>query len=115
MIAAAETLACEVDLKSVCEALKLPRGTVYRHRQPCPLPVVRPKPVRALSATERQVVLATLNSEPYADLAPTQVFHQLLDVGQYLCSTRTMYRILDDHNQVRERRNVLRHPLLALT
>ena len=105
---AAETLAPEVGLKSVCEALNLPRGTVYRHRHPCPRPAPRPKPQRTLSATERQAVLQALNSEPFADLAPAQVYNQLLDAGQYLCSTRTMYRILGD--QVRERRNVLRHP-----
>jgi putative transposase len=55
-------------------------------------------------------VLEALNSEPYADLAPAQVYNQLLDAGQYLCSIRSMYRILDDHRLVRERRNVLRHP-----
>jgi putative transposase len=110
MIAAAENLAPEVGLKPVCEALGVPRATVYRHRHPRPQPVARPKPERTLSPTERQTVLETLNSEPYADLAPAQVYNQLLDSGQYLCSTRTMYRILDDHRQVRERRNVLRHP-----
>jgi putative transposase len=110
MIAAAEALAPEVGLKPVCLALGLPRGTVYRHRQPPPQPAARPKPERALSPTERQAVLQTLNSEPYADLAPAQVYNQLLDAGQYLCSIRSMYRILDDHGQVRERRNVLRHP-----
>jgi putative transposase len=110
MIAAAETLAPEIGLKSICQALNLPRATVYRHRRPCPRPASRHVPERALSATERQTVLETLNSEPYADLAPAQVYNQLLDAGQYLCSTRTMYRILDDHSQVRERRNVLRHP-----
>jgi len=110
MIAAAESLAPEVGLKPVCEALNLPRGTVYRHRRPRPQPAPRPRPVRALSLAERQAALETLNSEPYADLAPAQVYNQLLDAGKYLCSIRTMYRILDDHDQVRERRNVLRHP-----
>jgi putative transposase len=110
MIAAVEQLAPEVGLKSVCEALGVPRGTVYRHRKPRPDQVPRPTPERALSATERQVVLETLNSEPFADLAPTQVYNQLLDAGQYLCSIRSMYRILGDNSLVRERRNVLRHP-----
>lgn len=110
MIAAAETLAPEVGLKPVCEALGLPRATVYRHRQPHPRPAARPKPERALTTTERQAVLQALNSERYADLAPAQIYNQLLDAGQFLCSIRTMYRILDDHGQVRERRNVLRHP-----
>ena len=110
MIAAAESLVPEIGLKPICEALDLPRATVYRHRRPRPQPAQRPKPERALSATERQVVLETLNSQPFADLAPAQVYNQLLDAGQYLCSPRTMYRILDDNKQVRERRDVLRHP-----
>jgi putative transposase len=38
------------------------------------------------------------------------VYAALLDEGQYLCSVRTMYRILDQHDQVRERRNQLSHP-----
>ena len=110
MIAAAESLAPEVGLLSVCEALNLPRSTVYRSRQPCVERAPRPKPERSLGVAERQTVLETLNSEPYADLAPAQVYNQLLDAEIYLCSIRTMYRILEDNRQVRERRNVLRHP-----
>ena len=33
-----------------------------------------------------------------------------MDEGQYLCSWRTMYRILDKNDEVRERRDQLRHP-----
>jgi putative transposase len=110
MIAAAESLAPEVGLLSVCEALNLPRSTVYRSRLPRGEPAPRPKPERSLGVAERQTVLETLNSEPYADLAPAQVYNQLLDAEIYLCSIRTMYRILEDNRQVRERRNVLRHP-----
>ena len=51
-----------------------------------------------------------LHSEPFADKAPAEVYAALLDQGQYLCSIRTMYRILDSRKEVRERRNQLRHP-----
>ena len=51
-----------------------------------------------------------LNSERFADKAPYEVFATLLDEGRYLCSVRTMYRILEANGQVRERRNQLRHP-----
>ena len=51
-----------------------------------------------------------LNSERFVDCAPRQVYATLLDEGRYLCSWRTMYRILDAHAEVRERRNQLRHP-----
>ena len=51
-----------------------------------------------------------LNSERFADQAPREVFATLMDEGTYLCSWRTMYRILDENQEVRERRNQLRHP-----
>ena len=52
----------------------------------------------------------TLNSPRFQDQAPRQVYATLLDEGTYLCSWSTMYRILRTHNEVRERRNQLRHP-----
>ena len=52
----------------------------------------------------------TLNSERFSDQAPREVFATLMDEGTYLCSWRTMYRILDENKEVRERRNQLRHP-----
>ncbi len=44
------------------------------------------------------------------DLAPAQVYARLLDEGRYLCSERTMYRVLAENAEVRERRNQLRRP-----
>ena len=51
-----------------------------------------------------------LQSERFVDCSPRQVWAALLDDGKYVCSVRTMYRILSKHNQVRERRNQRRHP-----
>ena len=65
---------------------------------------------RALSDEERARVLAALNEERFCNLSPAEVYATLLDEGRYLCSERTMYRILDDNRQVRERRDQLRHP-----
>jgi putative transposase len=48
------------------------------------------------------------------DLAPAEVFATLLDEGRYLCSERTMYRILAVNQEVRERREQLRHPAYAV-
>ena len=42
--------------------------------------------------------------------APRQVYATLLDEDVYLCHWRTMYRILDEYQEVRERRNQLSHP-----
>jgi len=55
-------------------------------------------------------VLAVLNSERFCDHAPAQIWATLLDEGTYLASISTMYRILRDHHQVRERRRQARHP-----
>ena len=65
---------------------------------------------RALSAHERDQVMSALNEDRFCNLAPAEVFATLLDEGKYLCSERTMYRILADHAQLRERRNQLHHP-----
>jgi putative transposase len=58
-------------------------------------------------------VLAALHEPRFADLAPAQVYATLLDEDQYLCSERTMYRVLAAPKEVRERRDVLRHPPYA--
>jgi putative transposase len=44
------------------------------------------------------------------DVAPIEVHASLLEEGIYLCSPRSMYRILTSNHEVRERRNQLRHP-----
>jgi putative transposase len=65
---------------------------------------------RALSQDEKAEVRQILNSERFQDSPVREVYATLTDEGQYLCSWRTMYRILAEHNEVRERRNQLRHP-----
>ena len=68
------------------------------------------KHFRALSEQEKSKVLECLNSERFMDKAPAQVYATLLDEGVYLCSISTMYRILRENQQVRERRNQLQRP-----
>lgn len=106
-----EELAVEVGVKRACEVLDVPRSRFYRSRQPKMEPKPRPTPARALSHSERFVVRDVLNSERFVDLAPRQVYARLLDEGQYLCHWSTMYRILRDHDEVRERRNQRQHPV----
>lgn len=93
----------------LCDALGLPRPSYYR-RLTARAPRPRPAPPRALSPAETAAVLAQLHSPRFADLAPAEVYATLLDEGTYLCSERTMYRILAEHQEVRERRDQLRHP-----
>jgi len=97
----------------VLTALGLSRATYYRRRRGEDQAVARrprPRPHRALGENERTHVLETLNSPRFVDQAPAQVTATLLEEGHYLCSTRTMYRILADAKELSERRNQRRHP-----
>jgi len=100
---AAATLSCDVGKKPACEAMGVSRASFYRHIDAEPNPVVkRPTPPLALSQTERQAVLDELHNERFQDTAPLEVYASLLDEGRYLCSPRTMYRILSaEHNGVK--------------
>jgi putative transposase len=96
-----------------CRALAVSRATFYRQRRAASSPrrrEGRPPPPRALRPDEQARVLAVLHSERFVDRAPVQVHATLLDEGQYLCSSRTMYRLLEAKGEVRERRDRLVHP-----
>ena len=115
MITSTEQLAESIGVSAACQALSVSRSSLYRTR---PKTEAQPKlerlpSPRALPPAEKEVVRQALNSERFADQAPREVYATLLDEGQYLCSWRTMYRILDENQEVQERRNQLRHPNYA--
>jgi putative transposase len=114
MIAATvEELTPIIGTRPACRALGASPATVYRRRRPSEprAPRPRPTPARALSEPERAAVLEVLCSERFVDVSPEETWATLLDEGTYLCSTRTMYRILAaEHGSVRDRRNQLTHP-----
>jgi len=93
-----------------CAALEVARASYYRGLKPEVELPPRPTPARALLAEERQVVLEVLHEPRFVDLAPAEVYATLLDEDRYLCSERTMYRVLVEHQEVRERRDQCRHP-----
>lgn len=98
---------------AVSRAPGLPRSSLYRalsRRNRPPQPSRRKPPARALSPREREAVVQVLHSLEYIDQAPASIWADLLEQGRYLCSVRTMYRILSKRGEVRERRNQLRHP-----
>ena len=101
-----------VGTAAACRALDIARPTFYRllADKADKEPAARCKPPRALSKPERQKVLDILHTERFIDKAPTEVYATLLDEGTYYCSVRTMYRILSEAGEVRERRNQARHP-----
>ncbi len=131
----ARELVPRVGVSAACRAMALPRATYYRRlaaettaaesndgsnpsevfgADESIVGKADPRPPRrsprALKEPEEQKVLAVLHSERFVDRSPGQVYATLLDEGSYLCSERTMYRILEKHQEVKERRNQRKHP-----
>ena len=111
---AVDLLAGRVGRYRACQVMGRSRASHYRARI-TPKPVrsdrpVRKPPAHTYPAEERDKILGVLNSDEFADLAPAQIYGRLLDRGVYMCSIRTMYRILADNHLVRERRHQTRHP-----
>lgn len=107
MNAAVEASAA-VPVASLCRGLGISRATLYRRKHP-KSPVAQSRErgasIKALSPPERQTVLDLLHEERFLDQAPAEVYATLLDEGIYHCSVRGMYRILEAHQEVRERRD----------
>ena len=110
MIEAAKELGEKVGVAQACRMLSVPRSSLYRAQKPKGISAPRPTPPRALSLEEETAVRAVLNSEEFCDAAPREVYATLLERGEYHCHWRTMYRILEKHDEVYERRNQCRRP-----
>jgi putative transposase len=110
--AAVDELAPVIGRKPGCQAVGRSRATHYRHRRDPVLgpPAPRPRSPRALTDLEVDAVMGELNSERFCDKAPAQIWATLLDEGTYVASVSTMYRLLRERAQVRERRAVARRP-----
>ena len=63
------------------------------------------RPANRLREDERQGVMAVLNSEAFKDLPPSQIVPRLADLGVYVASESTMYRLLRQHGQLAHRRS----------
>lgn len=135
MRAAVSELAAELGVAEACAVLSVPRSQWYRvpavtttardaappttagDAQACTpaeadgVPASQAGALRALSAAERAHVLEILTSPRFVDQTPREIYATLLDEGVYLCHWRHMYRILQENQLVRERRNQLRHPV----
>lgn len=99
-------------LQLACQSLDINRSSVYA-RQAAPhepgeakAPVQAGPQPRALSPEDREQVRAVLNSDEFCDQPPHQVYHQLLERDEYLCSVSTMYRLLREQDQSGERRRL---------
>ena len=111
---AIDQLAPLVGTNAALVAVGVDRATWYRRHRKSPQPqrperITTPQP-RALSGVERKQIKAVLESDEFVDEAPAAVYAKLLDQGTYLGSVSTMYRILHEHDEVRERRRQATHP-----
>ncbi len=95
----------------MCDGLGIPRSSYYDALKPkIARAILRRSSVRALGKTEREAVIEILHSPRFVNRAPATIMATLLDEGQYLCSVRTMYRILGSLDEIRERRAIARRP-----
>lgn len=107
----AQDLARQVGVAPASRALGVARATWYRKsRRDTGQQQPRKTPARALSPHEREAVREVLHDERFVDRSPGEIVATLLDEQIYLCSERTMYRVLAQAGANRERRNQLRHP-----
>jgi len=96
----------------VCDGLGIPRSSYYDALKPRAVKSrSKRRSPRALGEPERLEVVETLHAPRFMDKAPAAIVATLLDEGKYLCSTRTMYRILRSLDEVRERRAVARRSI----
>jgi putative transposase len=91
------------------------RATATRKpRTPLPVVAAPPTPANKLNQFERARILDAANSPDFVDLPPIQIYARLLDSGVYLGSISTIYRVLAENSQVKERRRLARHPARAI-
>ncbi len=110
---AIEAVTAKGETSALCQSIGVSRASLYRRRRPTPPATSRrprtPSP-RALVPAERRAVRDTLHSARFVDQSPAEVHATLLEEQTYLCSPRTMYRVLAEAGEVRERRDQVRHP-----
>jgi putative transposase len=104
------SLAHKINVSAACSALNVPRCGFYRWKEPKENKPSRRHPPLALSYEERNEVLDILHDDRFVDKAPQEIYAALLDEEKYICSARTMYRILERQGELKERRNQLTRP-----
>lgn len=99
-----------------CGALGLSRATLHRRRFPnkktpaaSSEATEKRRSARALDDSERQRVVDALHSPELVDQTPREVYGRLLSLGIYLASVRTMYRLLAELDEARDRRRGHEH------
>lgn len=102
-----------VPVSVLCHALEINRADYYRNRtvQKTTEKSANPTviPANKLSPDNTVGILNLMHSEEFYDCTPYQIFYNLLDKGEYYCSIRTMYRLLEQRGETHERRYQRKH------
>lgn len=101
-----------IALSALCDNLHISRSTLYRNTVDDLQPFTAARstePHNAINDAERQKILDILHSERFVDATPYEVFYTLLDEGEYIASIRTMYRILFEVSESKDRRHQRNH------
>lgn len=114
MISLVTAAAEQSTTQHACSALGIARATYYRNVEPRHTVHRRRGQGRKLNQEEKQRALDYLHEARFADLAVPQVHAQLLEESIYVCSERTMYRVLNERQEIRERRDRRRHPIYKI-
>ena len=110
-----ELTVADVSTRAAAGLVGVSRATATRKpRTPLPVLATPVVPANRLSDIERARILTVVNSADCVDLAPIQIYARLLDEGIYLGSISTIYRILAENGQVKERHRLARHPARAI-
>ena len=113
MIAYRELASRGISTRVAADLVGVPRATATR-RPRIPMAGLAPVPANKIGDADRRQILAVVNSDSFVDLPPIQIYAQLLDAGTYWCSISTMYRVLNENQQVKDRRRQARHPARAI-
>jgi putative transposase len=109
MAAYRELTAAGTSTRTAAWLVGVSRATATHKPRP-PLTKTVSVPGSKLSSAERANIVRVVNSDRFVDLVPIQIFATLLKKDTYLCSISTIYRVLDEYAQVKERRGLARHP-----
>ena len=105
-----------VGTKPACDALGVSRATFYRRQARhagVNVPTALHTPPLKLTDAERDAAIEVLHCDRFMDASPATLYATLLEEGVYHCSVRTLYRILEQEGEIRERRRIVQRPHYA--
>ena len=90
-----------------CEVIGISAKTMQRWETPGNDEDGRPEAIREpankLTHAERKVVVDTVNQPEFANLSASQIVPKLADLGIYIASESSFYRIMRDHELMAHR------------